>query len=192
MSSYQLSASRLRFRMPTVVFDRRLAIWVFALFIMAPLALFAVQDVQANGVCVDDLAVRSKTGKIQLTWTDMPQTDRYEILRGNTISGPFAKIGETLSPGATFLDEPVANGVLLYYQVRRIPSGAAACLSGVIAAIAPAGRTRLALVPDLAGQTEAAAEAALVASSLATGDVTTEASATVPAGQVLSLSQELA
>ncbi len=166
--------------------QHKLMLWLLALFIMAPLALFAVQDAQANGTCVDNLAARSKTGKIQLTWADMPQTDKYEILRANDISGPFARIGETLSPGTTFLDASVTSGVLLYYQVRRIPTGAAACLSSVIAAVAPAGRTRMAIVPDLAGQTEAAAGATLVAARLATGNVATASSATVLAGQVIS------
>jgi len=74
-------------------------------------------------VCIDDLTARAKTGKVQLVWTHIPDTDRYDVYRSTTSGGPYTKIGETTSTYSTYLDYDVVNGTTYYYIVKRIWNG---------------------------------------------------------------------
>ena len=60
---------------------------------------------QDAGDCIENLRVRSKRGKIQLTWTHVAGTARYDILRSSTMDGPFDQIATTQSTYSTYLDE---------------------------------------------------------------------------------------
>lgn len=97
------------------------------------------QTAQASTVsCINDLTVRSKPGKIQLVWTNIPDTARYDILRSDTPDGAYTKIADTTSTYSTYLDTAIVNDTLYYYQVGRISAdGSASCISNTIAAIAP-------------------------------------------------------
>ena len=135
--------------------------------------------------CLDGLSARSKPGKIQLVWQPAQGTDLYQVLRADTAAGPFEVIGETQSEYSTFLDQPVVNGRLYYYQVRRVAnSGASSCTSAKIAAVAPASRSRMAVVPSLIGELQPTAESALSSARLTVGTIDTAPSASIPAGQV--------
>jgi hypothetical protein len=136
--------------------------------------------------CVDNLVARAKSGKVQLVWDPVPGTDRYEILRSLALAGPYAKIGETTSSYATYLDTTVVGGTLHYYQIRRVPAdGIEPCLSEVIGAVAPVGRVRMAVVPNVTGLPQPTAEGDVVAATLTVGAISTAASATVPVGDVV-------
>jgi hypothetical protein len=67
--------------------------------------------------CVDDLAARAKLNKIQLTWTDTGAAS-YNVYRGTTSGGPFAKIANTASTYSTYLDSGLVTGTTYYYVVR--------------------------------------------------------------------------
>ncbi len=68
--------------------------------------------------CVEDLAIRPKADKIQLTWTDNPDTEFVEIERSTSIDGPFDVLAQTESSYATYLDENLAAGPTYYYRIR--------------------------------------------------------------------------
>ncbi|SPD75628.1 exported hypothetical protein [uncultured Desulfobacterium sp.] len=70
------------------------------------------------------IAARCKPGKVQLTWTHIAGTERYDIYR-STESDPtnFVKIAETTSTYSTYLDEPVANEVTYLYVVGAVSQG---------------------------------------------------------------------
>ncbi|SPD75284.1 exported hypothetical protein [uncultured Desulfobacterium sp.] len=67
---------------------------------------------------------RCKPGKVQLTWTNIEGTERYDIYRSEE-SNPtnFLKIGETTSTYSTYLDEPVANETTYLYVVGALSQG---------------------------------------------------------------------
>jgi len=67
--------------------------------------------------CIDDLTARPKSGKVQLVWTDTGAAS-YNVYRGTTAGGPYAKIANTTSTYSTYLDTGVTNGTTYYYVVR--------------------------------------------------------------------------
>jgi len=67
--------------------------------------------------CVDDLAARIKSGKVQLTWTHVG-AHHYNVYRSTVSGGPYVNIGSTTSVFSTYLDATVVNGVTYYYVVR--------------------------------------------------------------------------
>jgi len=74
--------------------------------------------IDPNRVCVNDLATRAKTGRVQLTWTHTG-ADHYNVYRGTVRGGPYARLAAT-SPGlATYLDTTVTNGTTYYYVIRE-------------------------------------------------------------------------
>lgn len=81
----------------------------------SPTSVF-VQGVQA---CVENFAIRPKSGKVQLTWTYDPNTESYGILRSIDIDGPYSQIAETNSEYATYLDSGLTNGETYYYRIER-------------------------------------------------------------------------
>ncbi len=72
-----------------------------------------------------------------------------------------------------------------YKVVSRLASGLVCALLAVSLLGCPPSGTKV-TVPDVVGMTQSAAEAAIVAASLSVGTVTTQASATVASGQVIS------
>lgn len=68
--------------------------------------------------CIDDLAARPKSGKVQLTWTDMG-AHHYNVYRSTTSGGPYTLIASTTSTYSTYLDTSVINGTTYYYVVRE-------------------------------------------------------------------------
>jgi hypothetical protein len=68
--------------------------------------------------CVNDLAARPKSGKVQLTWTDTGASS-YNVYRGTTMGGPYVLLANTTSTYSTYLDTNVANGTTYYYVVRE-------------------------------------------------------------------------
>ena len=146
--------------------------------------IFAPHPSYANN-CIEDLSIRPKSGKIQLTWTPIPDTARYEILRGLTLNGPFDKIAEIQSSYSTYLDVKVDPDVLYYYHVDRIADNINdTCVSDVIAGLAPGERTRLAFVPNVINEPQATAENLIGMASLKVGNVDQISSNTIPSGNV--------
>ena len=68
--------------------------------------------------CVNDLAARAKSGKVQLTWNDTG-ADHYNVYRGTTSGGPYMFIATTDSRYSTYLDLDVVNETTYYYVVRE-------------------------------------------------------------------------
>ena len=135
---------------------------------------------------IEDYAIRAKTGKVQLDWSILPNTEKYEILRSLQLFGGFTKIADRPSTVSVFLDETVENGTLYYYKVKQIPiEKKEPAFSLVLAALPPASRLRLAYVLDVIGQSLAEAESNFSLNSFSTGLITHEASATIPAGHVI-------
>lgn len=67
--------------------------------------------------CVDDLVARPKSGKVQLTWTDIG-AHHYNVYRGTISGGPYLKIAATTSTYSTYLDTMAINGTTYYYVLR--------------------------------------------------------------------------
>jgi hypothetical protein len=92
-------------------------------------------DNNCNGVidegcsCVTNLAARAKAGKVQLTWTHIPNAVSYNIYRSTIAGGPYVKIANTTSTYSTWLDSNVVNGTTYYYVVRPMAVGVEWCQS---------------------------------------------------------------
>jgi type VI secretion system Hcp family effector len=89
---------------------------------------------------VGDLAGRSKSGKIQLTWTHVGAAS-YNVYRSTTEGGPYTLIANTTSTYATYLDTSVSTGTTYYYRVMSVCAGVEGELYGVTSAT-PSSRTR--------------------------------------------------
>jgi len=72
-----------------------------------------------------NLAARAKSGKVQLTWTNMVSALSTNIYRGTISGGPYLFMGNTTSTYATWLDSNVINGTTYYYVVRPVIDGGA-------------------------------------------------------------------
>jgi len=84
--------------------------------------------------CVDDLAARPKSGKIQLTWSDTGAAS-YNVYRATTMGGPYALLANTTSTYSTYLDTAVVNGTTYYYVVREAAlNGDELCQSNEVSA----------------------------------------------------------
>lgn len=68
--------------------------------------------------CVEDLAARPKSGKVQLTWT-YTGAHHYNVYRGTASGGPYVLIASTTSTYSTYLDTNVVDGTTYYYIVRE-------------------------------------------------------------------------
>jgi hypothetical protein len=169
--------------MKTGIFRHVARTWFAVVFALG--GLVSAGDAAAQTACVDNLAARAKTGQVQLTWTHASDTALYTVQRSAAASGPFGTIGTTTSTVSTFLDEAPLAGIVSYYRIVRSFAGGS-CTSAVIGALPPAGRTRMATVPNVVGSTAAAAQSAIVTASLAVGPVSRVASPTVPLDNVIS------
>ena len=65
---------------------------------------------------VQDLAARSKSGKIQLTWTHLG-VDSYNVYRKQE-GGEYAFLANTVSTYCTYLDTSVTNGTTYHYMIK--------------------------------------------------------------------------
>jgi hypothetical protein len=91
--------------------------------------------------CIDDLAARPKSGKVQLTWTHTGAVS-YNVYRSTTAGGPYVKIANTTSTYSTYLDTGLTDGVTYYYVVREAAlNGDELCQSNEANAT-PVARTR--------------------------------------------------
>ena len=137
--------------------------------------------------CAQDLAVRVKRDKVQLTWTNSLDA-AYEILRSTSLDGPYTKIADTASTYSTYLDDSPPANARSYYKVRRTPGdeGDAFCESDPVAAFVPGGRSRIRLVPvpDLIGSTDGAASTAITGAGLTVGAATSASTTTAADGAV--------
>jgi hypothetical protein len=69
--------------------------------------------------CVDDLAARIKSGKVQLTWSHLGAAG-YNVYRSTTSGGPYLFLAHTASTYCTYLDTSVVDGTTYYYVVRPV------------------------------------------------------------------------
>jgi len=92
--------------------------------------------------CVTDLSARVKPEQVQLVWTHQSDNTRYDIYRA-TESTPqaFAKIAETTSTYATYLDTSVTNEVTYLYKVVSLFSDQT-CDSNVVSVHPTTSRVR--------------------------------------------------
>ena len=91
--------------------------------------------------CIDNLAARPKSGKVQLTWTDTG-ADHYNVYRSTTAGGPYVFVASTTSTYSTYLDTGLTNGTTYYYVVREAAlNGDELCQSNEVSAT-PVARVR--------------------------------------------------
>lgn len=96
-------------------------------------AAFAAVSVRSGAIC--NLAARPKSGKVQLTWTNIPGgLGSYDVYRST--EGPntgFAMImANWYTTYSTYLDSAVVNGTRYWYRVA--PAGSATAISNAATA----------------------------------------------------------
>jgi hypothetical protein len=70
---------------------------------------------------VTNLAARAKSGKVQLTWSPMPEADSFNVYRGIEAGGPYNQIASgNVTDYCTYLDLDVTNGTTYYYVVTCV------------------------------------------------------------------------
>ncbi|MDT8271703.1 MAG: carboxypeptidase regulatory-like domain-containing protein [Desulfomonilia bacterium] len=88
------------------------------------------------------LVARAKNDKVQLSWTHLEGTERYDVYRAHEADPfTFEKIGETTSSYASYLDYPPENEYTYLYLVGALGQGGW-CYSQVSSAHPTAVRTR--------------------------------------------------
>lgn len=89
-----------------------------------------------------NISARAKRGKVQLTWTHLPGTERYDVYRAaeSNPSG-FEKIGNTTSTYSTYLDTTISNETTYLYAVGSLSQNTW-CYSNVISSHPTAIRSR--------------------------------------------------
>jgi len=71
-----------------------------------------------------DLSARAKSGKIDIVWSPVEQSDSYDIYRGTSQGGPYELIAAGhITDYCTYADFGLTNGVTYYYVVRSILNG---------------------------------------------------------------------
>ncbi|MDD2732475.1 MAG: PKD domain-containing protein [Desulfuromonadaceae bacterium] len=78
--------------------------------------------------CVSNLAARPKGGKVGLTWSKKPTAVSYNVYRGTTTGGPYAKIGTVTQPAislVSYFDGAVVNGTTYFYVVKEVAANSA-------------------------------------------------------------------
>ena len=135
----------------------------------------------------ENLSIRAKIGKTQLSWNGQEGVERFEIFRSLQLAGVYEKIADTEGSVNVYVDDTVENGILHYYQVRSVPAdGGEPCASVFIAALPPETRTRMARVPDVFEQSRIDAENLLASANLTLGFISLQDSVTIPIGDVVS------
>ncbi len=69
--------------------------------------------------CIENLDIRPKDSKIQLTWTYDDSTSLVDIYRSTSMSGPYEWIADTTNTYSVYIDEAVNNGTQYYYRFER-------------------------------------------------------------------------
>ena len=69
---------------------------------------------------IEDLSARAKSGKVNLTWTPIPDAVEYDIYRSLDANGPYELIANHITDYAIYADYEVINGKTYYYVVRWI------------------------------------------------------------------------
>ena len=112
--------------------------WFFFLFFL----LIHLPSVYAQETPCFEISARAKSGKVQLVWTHIEGTERYDVYRSDD-SDPshFVKIAETTSTYSTYLDDSVINEITYLYRVEAF-SATASCLSSTISSHPTAVRSR--------------------------------------------------
>ena len=89
-----------------------------------------------------NISARCKRGKVQLTWSHIEGTERYDVYRTNA-SDPFnfVKIAATTSTYSTYLDSTVQNENTYFYVVGALSQNVW-CFSNVISSHPTAVRSR--------------------------------------------------
>lgn len=101
----------------------------------------ALTEVNTTTACFS-ISARPKPGKVQLTWTHLEGTERYDVYRAEDSSpDDFDKIGETTSTYSTYLDDTVQNETTYLYVVKAYVDSES-CPSDVISSHPTSLRTR--------------------------------------------------
>lgn len=111
-------------------------------FSIGLLTLLCIANVAA-GACdlvVDDLTARAKSGKVQLSWTDVG-ADLYNVYR-KVEDGEYAWLASTTSTYSTYLDLDVVNGTTYTYYVACKCEGSEGIPSNEVSATPVARRRR--------------------------------------------------
>ena len=89
-----------------------------------------------------NISARAKSGKVQLTWSHIEGTERYDVYRTDEFDPfNFVKIAETTSTYSTYLDATVQNENTYLYVVGALSQGVG-CFSNVISSHPTAVRSR--------------------------------------------------
>lgn len=91
------------------------------------------------GPPIQNLVLRAKANKVQLTWTAATGAVNYNIYRSTTNGGPYQLIKEGLvTTYATYLDSGLTYGTTYYYMVRWVNSLGVESLNSNQASVTPA------------------------------------------------------
>ncbi|MDN3648047.1 PKD domain-containing protein [Reinekea marina] len=69
--------------------------------------------------CINNLDIRPKSGKVQLTWDYNEDTTWVDIYRSTNFEGPYEWVGDTNNSYSVYIDETVNNGTQYYYRFER-------------------------------------------------------------------------
>jgi len=100
-------------------------------------------EVQAHSQAVSQsvaqsAATTSSTHYVHLSWTASPGSIAgYNIYRGATVLGPFAKINSVLEPATNYTDRAVAAGKTYHYVVTSVTGTQESRFSGQVTATVP-------------------------------------------------------
>ncbi len=84
--------------------------------------------------CVTNLAARVKSGKVQLTWTDVGAPGGYRVYRTDLPGGQFHAV-DSVPPGSLYVDSNLVNGRSYRYALVTIAeNGAESCPSNAVTA----------------------------------------------------------
>jgi fibronectin type 3 domain-containing protein len=77
----------------------------------------------------------ARAHSVTLRWMPSAGAISYNVYRSATSSGPYTKIGQSLTP--TYVDTPVPNGAVFYYVVTSVRDGTESAYSQEIKASVP-------------------------------------------------------
>ena len=91
-----------------------------------------------------DLSARAKSGKIDIVWSPVEQSDSYDIYRSTSQGGPYELIAAGhVTDYCTYADFGLTNGVTYYYVVRSVLDGSASLDSNEASATPMARPSRI-------------------------------------------------
>ncbi len=80
-----------------------------------------------------DLTATASTGQVALTWSPTTGATGYQILRGNSVAGPFTPVGSPTD--TTYTDTGLTNGMTYYYEVVANSAGGSSAPSDQVHAL---------------------------------------------------------